>query len=82
MKYICTTKDCIKEGVIVIEPSITITVRDGNTFVKEAMCPYCKKIRNEVDSEPVNFRDKGVMIAQQFGSVNKKWSTPNKNSIY
>jgi hypothetical protein len=82
MKYICTKLGCPKEGVVVIEPSITIVVRNNITTIKEAVCPYCKSIRNEVQEEYISLQDKGVMIAEQFGSVNKNWSKPVTKSYY
>ena len=82
MRFICRNAECEKFNVEEIEPQVVIGLKDGNIFFDKTPCPVCKEDREYLKPYIESYKDHGVMIVEQFGSVNKNWSKPVKNPIY
>lgn len=81
MKFICKNQECVLFNLEVVEPSVIIGFKNGEVTFDRKPCPECKSDR-EIVSIMESFKDKNIMVAEQFGSSNKQWSKSSKNTIY
>lgn len=82
MRFICKNSECEKFNIEVIEPQVIIGFKDNKLIYDKVKCPICGEDREYVKPAMESFKAQGIMIAEQFGSVNKNWSKPVKNPIY
>lgn len=72
MKFVCRNKECVKFGVEMSYLRNTYRMVEGHLQSDNAPCPYCGKIRDEVNPDAdVPLSEKNIDIAR-YSSASKE----------